>query len=369
MMEVATHMLDINTLLIEARRKRASDVHLKVDSPPVLRIDGLLERLDGHNVTDSDIEQVVRTIATDEEMERFRSTKDLDLDYEINDISRFRVNVCRGDGHFRIVLRLIPLDPPSIEDLDLPSVLRDVCKQKSGLVLVTGHAGCGKSTTLAAMVDEINSSEPRHIITVEDPIEFVHRDKVGIITQRQVMFDTSSFGHGLRAALRQDPDVILIGEMRDLETFETALRSAETGHLVMSTLHTINAVESLNRIMDMFPLHRQDEVRKHLASVLKAIISQRLVRRKDGDGRVAAVEILIGNPTVREFIETAKSFGDIVKLMEEGYSTYGMQTFDQALYDLWKDGVITDQTALESATSPKNLSLQMDGLAKDKKAG
>lgn len=357
-------MFDINGLLLESRERGASDVHLKVESPPVLRVDGLLERLDGQLMSESDIEEALKQMACEDELEKLQSTNELDLDYEIVDVSRFRVNVCREDGNLRIVLRLVPLAPPTIEQLELPQVLKDVCKQKSGLVLVTGHAGCGKSTTLAAMVDEINTSEPRHIITIEDPIEFLHTDKTGMITQRQVGFDTHSFGNGLRAALRQDPDVILIGEMRDLETFETGIRSAETGHLVMSTLHTTNAVESLNRVMDMFPQHRQGEMKKHLAAVLRAIVSQRLVRRKDDTGRVAAVEVLIGNPTVKEFVETAKSFGDIVKLMEDGYSTYGMQTFDQALYDLWKDGIIADQTALEAATSPKNLSLMMDGLAK-----
>jgi twitching motility protein PilT len=357
-------MFDIDALLVEARERSASDVHLKVKSPPVLRVDGLLERLDGQIVSESDIENALKTIGCEEEIERLDTTNELDVDYEIQDVSRFRVNVCREDGRLRMVLRLVPLAPPTIDQLELPPVLKEVCKQQSGLVLVTGHAGCGKSTTLASMVDEINAHQPLHIITIEDPIEFLHQDKEGMITQRQVGFDTHSFGNGLRAALRQDPDVIMIGEMRDLETFETAIRSAETGHLVMSTLHTINAVESLNRIMDMFPQHRQSEVRKHLASVLRAIISQRLVRRKDDTGRVAAVEILVGSPTVKEFIETGKGFSDIVNLMEEGHSTYGMQTFDQALYDLWKDENIADQTALEAATSPKNLSLMMDGLAK-----
>jgi len=357
-------MFDLESLLVDARDRHASDVHLKVGSPPVMRVDGLLERIDGHVVTETDIEETLSSIATEQEIDRFKTTKELDLDYQIEDVSRFRVNVCREDGDLRMVLRLVPLEPPTIDSLGLPPVLKDVCKNHSGLVLVTGHAGCGKSTTLAAMIDEINTAESKHIVTIEDPIEFVHKDKMGLVTQRQVGFDTTSFGNGLRAALRQDPDVILIGEMRDLETFETAMRSAETGHLVMSTLHTINAVESLNRIMDMFPQHRQDEVRKHLASVLRAIISQRLVRRKDDTGRIAAVEILIGNATVRDFIEASRSFGDIIKLMEEGYSTYGMQTFDQALFDLWQQGIITEETAIEAATSAKNLRLRIEGLAK-----
>jgi len=356
-------MFDLESLLLGAKERRASDVHLKVGSPPVLRIDGLLERLDEDVITEPVMEETLETMATEQDMDRFNSTKELDLHYEIDGASRFRVNVAREDGDLRIVMRLIPLQPPTIDELELPPVLKDVCKQNSGLVLVTGHAGCGKSTTLAAMIDRVNSNEQKHIVTIEDPIEFVHSDKMAMVTQRQVGFDTTSFGNGLRSALRQDPDVILIGEMRDLETFETAIRSAETGHLVMSTLHTINAVESLNRIMDMFPLHRQDEVRKHLAAVLRAIVSQRLIRRRDGTGRVAAVEILIGNATVREFIEEARSFGDIVKLMEEGHSAYGMQTFDQALFDLWETGAITDDTALEAATSPKNLQLMMEGLA------
>jgi len=227
---------------------------------------------------------------------------------------------------------------------------------------VTGPTGSGKSTSLAAMVDEINETLPVHIVTVEDPVEFAHRDKKAIVTQREVGHDTLSFANALRGALRQDPDVILIGEMRDVETVRTALASAETGHLVFSTLHTVDAVETLNRILDFFEPHQQQLVRKQLASVLRAVVSQRILPIKDKTGRCVACEILIGTRTIREFIEQGKAFKDIVKLIDEGYDQYGMQTFDQALYDLYKSDTISAETALLNATSAKDLKLRIQGL-------
>lgn len=249
-----------------------------------------------------------------------------------------------------------------IAELDLPPVLSKICMFANGLILVTGVTGSGKSTSLAAMIDEINATRPLHIVTVEDPLEFVHADQRAIITQREVGHDTLSFSNALRGALRQDPDVILIGEMRDPETVRTALASAETGHLVLSTLHTVDALETLNRILDFFEPHQQLQVRKQIASTLRAVVSQRLVPRKEGGGRCVAAEILIGNRTVRDHIEQGKSFKEIGKLIEEGHDQYGMQTFDQALYDLYSKGSISAETALHNATSPRDLKLRIQGL-------
>jgi twitching motility protein PilT len=355
-------MLDLEGLLYKAKDEGASDIHLKTGNPPILRVDGELGRVEGPLLTADDMETALASIASHDEIERFKKDKELDTGFSLQDVVRFRVNVCQEQGDIRIVLRLIPMEVSSIEGLNLPKVLDDVCNNKNGIILVTGPTGSGKSTTIAAMIDKINSTRADHIVTIEDPIEFVHKDKTGIVSQRQVGIDTESFKMALRAALRQDPDVIFIGEMRDAETVETALSSAETGHLVFSTLHTVNAVETLTRIMDFFPPYHQEPIRKMLASVLRGIVSQRLVSRLEGGGRTVAAEVLIGNLTVREYLMKGAGFGEMTKLMEDGYSTYGMQTFDQALYDLWKSKTISEEEALENATSPKDLKLRMEGL-------
>ena len=260
-------------------------------------------------------------------------------------------------------MRLIPLIIKTMEELKLPVVLKKLCVLKNGLVLVTGPTGSGKSTTLAALINDINTERPDHIITVEDPVEFLHKDKRAIVTQREIGHDTLSFANALRGALRQDPDVILIGEMRDAETVRTALASAETGHLVFSTLHTVDAVETLNRVIDFFEPHQQLQIRKQLASVLRGVVSQRILPLATGHGRCVAAEVLLGTRTVRDFIEKGKSFKDIVQLIEEGNDQYGMQTFDQALYDLWKAEKITAEVALLNATSQKDLKLRMQGMS------
>ena len=354
--------ISMETLMRGALDQRASDIHLKVGNPPIYRIDGDLQRLENPPLTEVDLRELLAQITSPADMAKFEKVLDLDCSYVLKDIARFRVNVCRDDGDTRIVLRLIPLRIKKISELGLPPVLEKICLGKNGLVLVTGPTGSGKSTTLAAMVDEVNEKLPVHIVTVEDPLEFVHRDKKAIITQREVGHDTLSFTNALRGALRQDPDVILIGEMRDAETVRTALASAETGHLVFSTLHTVDAVETLNRIIDFFEPHQQLQIRKQLASVLRAVISQRIIPLKSGVGRCVSAEILIGNRTVREFIEQGKSFKDIVKLIEEGYDQYGMQTFDQALYDLYKADKITAEVAIQNATSAKDIKLRIQGL-------
>lgn len=352
----------LKELMYGAMEKNASDIHLKVDNPPIYRIDGDLVRLEGAPLTEDDVLKYLSAIAGPQDIAKFQKVMELDCSYMLEDAARFRVNVCREDGATRIVMRLIPLKIKKIAELDLPPVLAKICSGKTGLVLVTGPTGSGKSTSLAAMVDEINENRPVHIITVEDPLEFVHADKKAIITQREIGHDTLSFGNSLRGALRQDPDVILIGEMRDAETVRTALASAETGHLVFSTLHTVDAVETLNRIIDFFEPHQQIQIRKQMASVLRAVISQRIVPLASGTGRCVAAEILIGNRTVRDYIEQGKSFKDIVKLIEEGHDQWGMQTFDQALYDLYKAGKISIEIALQFATSSKDLKLRIQGL-------
>ncbi len=352
----------LETLMEGAFYRRASDIHLKVGCPPLYRVDGHLIRLPDKVLNEADVMAFLEAIAGAADVERFKRLLELDTSCSLDTRARFRVNACKDDGDTRIVMRTIPLEIAPLEDLGLPEVLRKICQGNNGLVLVTGPTGSGKSTTLAAMIDEINTNRSVHIVTIEDPLEFVHRDKEGIVTQRSVGHDTLSFANALRAALRQDPDVILIGEMRDAETVQTALASAETGHLVFSTLHTVDAVETLNRIIDFFEPHQQLQIRKQLASVLRAVVSQRLAPRQDGKGRACAAEVLVGNRTVRDFIEQGKSFHDIVKLIEDGSDQYGMQTFDQALYKLYKEEKIDAQTAMLHATSPRDLKLRIQGL-------
>ncbi|HOF40204.1 MAG TPA: PilT/PilU family type 4a pilus ATPase [Candidatus Hydrogenedentes bacterium] len=353
--------MNLHDLMREAADSNASDIHLKTNNPPLLRIDGDLIRLEAEALDADDIMTMLNEIVLPHEVEKFKKVKELDTSYMLENIARFRVNACFDDGNPRLVLRTIPLDIKEIDELGLPHVLHRICQLNNGLVLFTGVTGSGKSTSLAAMVDEINRTRPVHTITIEDPMEFLHYDKIGIVTQREVGQDTLSFANALRGALRQDPDVILIGEMRDAETVRTAISSAETGHLVFSTLHTVNAVETLNRIMDFFEPHQQLQIRKQLASVLRAVCSQRLLPSIEGHGRCVAAEILVGNRTVREYIEQGKSFNDLTKLIEDGFEQYGMQTFDQALFVLWKEKRIDEQTALDNSTSPRDLKLRMEG--------
>ena len=357
--------MTLEQLMQGAMDKNASDIHLKEGNPPIYRIDGALMRIDGETeLTEDDLQELLKEIASPADIAKFQKVMELDNSYFFEGKARFRINVCKDDGDTRIVMRLIPLIIKSIEELSLPPVLNKLCVLKNGLVLVTGPTGSGKSTSLAGLIDNINTNRPDHIITVEDPVEFLHRDKMAIVTQREIGHDTLSFANALRGALRQDPDVILIGEMRDAETVRTALASAETGHLVFSTLHTVDAVETLNRVIDFFEPHQQIQIRKQLASVLRGIVSQRIIPLASGTGRCVAAEVLLGTRTVRDFIEKGKSFKDIVQLIEEGNDQYGMQTFDQALFDLWKAERITAEIALANATSAKDLKLRMQGMGK-----
>jgi twitching motility protein PilT len=357
--------IELNELLLLALERNASDLHLKVGSPPLLRIDGRLERIEEWDLLKGgDLFSILERITDQRLMTAFQETKELDCSYMLAGRARFRVNACMDDGKPRIVMRTVPLEARSLEELNLPPILARICGLRNGLVLFTGPTGSGKSTSLAAMVDRINSTRTDHIITIEDPLEFVHSNKAGIVTQREVGIDTLSFSNAMRAALREDPDVILIGEMRDSETVRTALSASETGHLVLSTLHTVDTVESLHRILEFFEENQQHQIRNQLASVLRCICSQRILPLLEGHGRTVATEILIGTRTVRDFIQQGKPFKEIVKLVEEGKDQYGMQTFDQSLYDLWKTQKISTETALQYASSSKDLQLKMQGVSK-----
>ncbi|RJP18152.1 MAG: PilT/PilU family type 4a pilus ATPase [Candidatus Abyssobacteria bacterium SURF_5] len=354
--------MNLHALLHTVVGQCGSDIHFKAGNPPVIRYDGRLVRLDYSPLSRKDIDDVLHQILTEEELELFRERRDLDVSYAVSELSRFRVNICREMGSVRLVFRLIPFEIPAIRELKLPLVLEEICKTPRGLVLVTGPTGSGKSTTLAAMISHINANYPRHIVTIEDPIEFVHTDRQGMVTQRQVGIDTDSFVQSMRAVVRQDPDVIMLGEMRDAETVFSAMQAAETGHLVLSTLHTPDAIDTVNRITDFFPAEQHQQVRNQFSICLRAIVSQRLVPRKTGTGRIAAVEILIGTQLVKERIRIQADASQIISLMCEGRETYGMQTFDQHLYELWEAEEISEETALAYATSPKDLSLRLRGL-------
>lgn len=355
--------LSVDDLLRRAVETKASDLHLKVGNHPYLRIDGQLGPLtDVPRVTPEEMLSMAFSMMTNRQKQKFKETAELDMAYGVAGLGRFRVNVFQQRGNVGMVLRVIPTKIRSIEELDLPPVCDKICEEQRGLVLVTGTTGSGKSTTLAAMIDRINSQRTDHIITVEDPIEFLHRDKKGFVNQREVEVDTANFSTALRAALRQDPDVILVGEMRDLETIGTALLAAETGHMVFSTLHTLDATETIQRIIAVFPPPEQKQIRLQLAGTLKAVISQRLVRKSDGVGRVPAVEVMISTGYIRDCIINPDKTRMIRDAIAAGVSQYGMQTFDQSLYDLYSRQLITYDEAMTRASNPDEFKLRIQGI-------
>jgi twitching motility protein PilT len=361
--------MHIDDLLRIAMERKASDLHLKVGNYPHVRVDGELVPLtDQPRISAEDMLNMAFSMMSNRQKQKFKESAELDMAYGVAGLGRFRVNVFQQRGNVGLVLRVIPTKIRALEELYLPKIIEHICDEQRGMVLVTGVTGSGKSTTLAAMLDRINSGRPEHIITIEDPIEFLHRDKKGFVNQREVEVDTPSFASALRASLRQDPDVILVGEMRDLETISTALHAAETGHLVFSTLHTLDAVETINRIIAVFPPPEQKQIRMQLAATLRAVISQRLVRRADGAGRVPAVEILISTAFVRECIMTPEKTRLIREAITVGTSQYGMQTFDQSLYDLYQQGLITYEIALENASNPDDFKLKIQGIASSAEA-
>jgi twitching motility protein PilT len=355
--------MNIDDLLRTATERKASDLHLKVGNYPHLRIDGALAAMtEQPRITAEDMLGMAFSMMSARQKQKFKENNELDMAYGVAGLGRFRVNVFQQRGNVGLVLRVIPTKIRALDELYLPKVIEQICDMPRGLVLVTGITGSGKSTTLAAMVDRINATRPEHIITIEDPIEFLHRDKVGFVNQREVDVDTPSFGAALRSSLRQDPDVILVGEMRDLDTIATALHAAETGHMVFSTLHTLDAVETVNRIISVFPPHQQKQIRLQLAAVLKAVVSLRLLPRADGLGRVPAAEVLISTGYIRDCIENKEKTKLIKDAIAQGTSQYGMQTFDQSLYMLYKNGLISLDEALRRASNPDEFRLKLQGI-------
>jgi twitching motility protein PilT len=355
--------LNIDDLLRRAVESKASDLHLKVGNHPYLRVDGILHPLgDVPRVTPEEMLSMAFSMMTNRQKQKFKETAELDMAYGVAGLGRFRVNVFQQRGNVGMVLRVIPTKIRTIEELELPTVVEKICEEQRGLILVTGTTGSGKSTTLASMIDRINSTRGEHIITIEDPIEYLHRDKKGFINQREVEVDTSNFSTALRAALRQDPDVVLVGEMRDLETISTALLAAETGHLVLSTLHTLDATETIQRIIAVFPPPEQKQIRLQLASTLRSVISQRLVRRSDGMGRVPACEVLVATAYIRDCIINPDKTRLIRDALAAGTSQYGMQTFDQSLFDLYSRNLITYEEALLRASNPDEFKLRIQGI-------
>ncbi|HEY4716144.1 MAG TPA: type IV pilus twitching motility protein PilT [bacterium] len=355
--------MELNDVLKVAMKVSASDIHVKAGLQPIFRIYGKLMPLkDATRLTPEDVNKMAMSIMNPSQREKFKQNNELDLSYGVPGLGRFRVNVFQQRGTTGIVFRVIPFAIATFEQLNLPKVLDKIVNEERGLVICTGTTGSGKSTTLAAIVDSINSNQTCHIITIEDPIEYLFRDKKSIVNQREVGVDTTTFASGLRAALRQDPDVVLVGEMRDFETIETALVAAETGHLVLSTLHTLDATESISRIVSIFPPYQQKAVRLQLSSVLKAVISQRLVPRADGKGRVPAVEIMLVTARVKEMIIEKERTREIPDAIGKGYTTYGTQTFDQSLIALFRKGLITYEEALRQATNPDDFALRVKGV-------
>jgi twitching motility protein PilT len=368
--------MHVNDLLKVAVEKGASDLHLKVGSYPMSRVHGHLTPVDDCKKLDhEDMVEMAAAIMSNAHRQKFKDSQEVDLAYSVPGLGRFRCNVFQQRGTIGMVLRVIPVQVRSIPELGLPPVLNKIASEERGLVLVTGTTGSGKSTTLAAMIDHINNTRSSHIITIEDPIEYLHRDTRSIINQREIGVDTRSFAFALRSALRQDPDVILVGEMRDQETIETALHAAETGHLVFSTLHTLDATETINRIISVFPPHQQKQIRLQLATVLRSAIAQRLIPSADGSNRVPAVEVLISTAFIKDCIVDKEKTHLIQGAIAAGTSQYAMQTFDQSIFNLFSQGRVTYEEALRWASNVDEFKLRVQGIsttsdaAKDQMAG
>ena len=356
--------MHVNDLLTIAVETGASDLHLKVGSCPMMRVRGsLAPAMTDRRLTHEDMVAIANAVLPTSHREKFKNNHEVDLAYSVAGLGRFRCNVFQQRGTIGMIFRVIPMDVAKIDELALPSVLKRIAEERRGLVLVTGTTGSGETTTLASMVDEINLTRTAHIITLEDPIEYLHRDNLSIISQREIGVDTDSFSHALRSALRQDPDVILVGEMRDFETIETALLAAETGHLVFSTLHTLDATETINRIISVFQPHQQKQVRVQLASVLRAVISQRLIPKADGKGRAPAVEVLISTAFIRDCIVDKDKTHLIPNAIAQGTSQYGMQTFDQSIFSLFERGLISVEEALRWVSNADDFKLKVQGIS------
>ena len=354
--------MNLKELLKEMIAKQASDLHLRVGLKPVLRVDGKLQSIDTETLSSADVGQALDQILNPEQKSVFQKRSELDLALSVSKMGRFRVNFYRQRGTTGIAIRLVRSVITSFEELNLPPVLKKLSDRRRGMIIVTGTTGSGKSTTLAAMIDHINQTRSDNILTIEDPIEYVFRDKNSIISQREVGGDTASFVSALRQAFRQDPDVILIGEIRDIETMSIALTAADTGHLVLTTLHTLNAVETVSRIISFYPPHQHQQIRLLLSATLQAIICQRLMPRSDGPGRVPAVEVLVSTASVREYLSDPSKTILIPELIESGTIQYGMQSFDQSIMDLFKKGIISYEEAMRQATNPDDFDLRLKGI-------
>jgi twitching motility protein PilT len=356
--------MHVNDLLKIAVESGASDLHLKVGSYPMMRLRGsLTPASESKRLDHEDMMAMAAAVLPTGHREKFKENHEVDLAYSVAGLGRFRCNAFQQRGTIGMIFRVIPMKVATVDELALPAVLKRISAEERGLVLVTGTTGSGKSTTLAAMIDEINSTRTAHVMTVEDPIEYLHRDNRSIVNQREIGVDTHSFSHALRSALRQDPDVILVGEMRDFETIETALLAAETGHLVFSTLHTLDATETINRIITVFPPHQQKQIRIQLASVLKAVVSQRLIPKADGKGRAPAVEVLISTAFIRDCIMDKEKTHLIPGAIAQGTSQYGMQTFDQSIFSLFERGLISYEEALRWASNVDEFKLRVQGIS------
>jgi len=345
-----THIDDI---LMEMVQRGASDVHICVGVPPIIRVDGQLQALNYEKFDAMQTQRMMYDILSDEQIQRFEETWELDFSYSLRNVSRFRVNIFKDKGTVAGAFRLIPMKIPTIRELGLPLVLETITRRPRGLVLVTGPTGSGKSTTLAAMINQINTERSLHVITIEDPIEYLHQHRFSIINQREVGQDTKEFANALRAALREDPDVILVGEMRDLETMSNAIRAAETGHLVFATLHTNSAASTVDRVVDSFPASQQEQIRLMLSNSLEAVLCQQLLPRAGMPGRVCAMEIMIATPAIRNLIREAKSH-QLTSIIQTS-ANVGMQTMDQHLRDLYQKGIITYDDAMARAMSQEEL--------------
>jgi twitching motility protein PilT len=362
-LEPPASAMTFDQLLIAASSRGASDIHLRAGHVPLVRIDGILERWTSvAPLSAGDLDSIGARLLPPHQQERLLTKLEVDVAWQAYGVGRCRASVFRQRGTTAVSMRLIPDRVPSVEILGLPASVLSLAEDSRGLVLVTGVTGSGKSTTLAAIVDRINRTRPLHVLTIEDPIEFVHADVRAVVTQREIGFDTPSYASGLRAALRQDPDVILIGEMRDPETIETALVAAETGHLVFSTLHTLDAPETINRIVSAFPPHQQNQIRQQLARTLRAAISQRLLPRADGRGRALAAEVLITTPYIRDCIMDRDKTSLIGDSIVAGASQYGMQSFDQAILRLVNDGIVTVEEALNWVSNVEEFKMRLRGI-------
>lgn len=354
--------MDFRRLLEKMIDNAASDLHIKVGTRPQIRVDGTLQPTDDAPPTVKDMDSIVQSVLTEDQREHFEAHREIDFAFGVPGLARFRANFFYQRGTVAMVVRYVPLGVPAIEDLNLPPIVEELAMRPRGLILVTGTVGSGKSTTLAAMIDSINRGRARSIITVEDPIEFLHRDDKSMISQREVGLDTETYKGALKHILRQDPDVILLGEIRDAETMSIALMAADTGHLVLSTLHTIDAPQTINRILSFYPPHQHSEIRFLLATTLQAVVSQRLIAKQGAKGRVPAVEVMLCTAAIQDYLLSPEKTLLIKSAIQEGAQQYGMQTFDQSLMHLYKKDLITYEDALFNSSNPSELELRIKGI-------